>query len=121
MVAAAVILALALVAWRAERLARAVLEARQVARSRELAIAERRLTLEEMRQAAVLEPEEVPVDLRLRYEMETESWAKEQMRSLIRELYAEHKNWDAVRHQISHLDVAAGMQEPGWSQTQVLS
>ena len=98
-------------AWRDLRRAALRLEGRR------LDIEERRLRLDESRGAASLDPEEMPVDLLMRCEQETEEWAREQLRSLVRQLYAQHKNWDSVRLELSKLDMQAVHAEPGWSIT----
>lgn len=107
--------------WRVERFVRDRQTRLDAAAERRLAIEERKLALEERRLASTLEPEEVPADLRVRYELETEPWARDQMRSLIRELHNEYRNWDSVRQALGQLDTQVAHREPGWSQTQVLS
>lgn len=82
-----------------------------------LALEERRLALEEKRLSANLEPEEIPIDLQMRYNGETEVWAREQVKGLIQELFGRHKNWDAVRAELQRLDSVANGSEAGWSQT----
>lgn len=125
---AAVLAGVALVGWRLERvlreriaLERTKAEALRSIQELKLAIRERQLALEEQRLAANLEPEEVPADLRLRYEQETEPWAREQLRALIRELHAQFKSWDGVRTALGQLDAHAAHMDRGWSQTTVLS
>lgn len=121
MTLAAVCALVGFLAYRLDGLARARIAAQAAEASRRLALEERRLALEEKRVVATLEPEEVPADLRLRYEMETETWAREQMRALIRELFEQHKSWDAVRQQLGQLDMTVAHRELGWSQTRVTS
>lgn len=80
----------------------------------------RRLLLEEKRAAAVLEPEEMPVDLRMRVDRETETWAREQLRALVVELFGRFKDWNAVRTELDRMDRQANGGTPGWSQTEVM-
>lgn len=120
-VLAAVLAGVALVGWRLERVLRERMALQRAQVERELAIRERQIALEERRVAATLEPEEVPVDLRLRYERETEPWARDQMRALIRELFDQFKTWDGVRMALGQLDAQAAHMERGWSQTTTLS
>lgn len=87
---------------------------------RKLALEERRLAMEEKRLAANLEPEEVPVDLQMRYNGETEPWAREQVKGLIQELFGRHKSWDAVRAELQRLDAVADGSTAGWSQTRAV-
>lgn len=108
-------------AWRAELLMRERMRIVRAQMEHAMAMRERELALEEARRAASLEPEDVPVDLRLRYERETEPWAREQMRALIRELHGQCKNWDGVRQALGQLDAQAAHLDRGWSQTTVLS
>lgn len=102
-----------------ERLAlqRTQAETARALEERKLALEERRLAMEEKRLAANLEPEEIPVDLQMRYNGETEVWAREQVKGLIQELFGRHKNWDAVRAELQRLDSVANGSEAGWSQT----
>lgn len=102
-----------------ERLAlqRSQVEAERALEERKLALEERRLAMEEKRLAANLEPEEIPVDLQMRYNGETEPWAREQVKGLIQELFGRHKSWDAVRAELQRLDSVANGAEAGWSQT----
>lgn len=106
--------------WRLERFLRERQAVLTAAANRRLAMEERKLALEERRLAATLEPEDIPADLRVRFEGETEPWAREQMRSLIRELHNEYRNWDSVRQAMGQLDAQVAHREPGWSQTQVM-
>jgi hypothetical protein len=98
---------------REDRAARARIEERR------LTLEERRLTLEEQRVAPPVDAEEVPVDLQLRINAETETWARESMQSLVRELYMKHRNWDSVRAEMGRLDAQTMLAPPGWSQTGV--
>lgn len=109
------------VLWRVERFVRERQAILNAAAARRLAMEERKLALEERRLAATLEPEDIPADLRVRVDGETEPWARDQMRSLIRELHNEYRNWDSVRQALGQLDTQVAHREPGWSQTQVLS
>jgi hypothetical protein len=85
------------------------------------ALESRRLMLEERRSAASLEPEQLPADLQMRVERETEVWAREQLRALLVELYGRHQNWSAVRSELDRLDRQSnGDLSPGWSQTEVV-
>lgn len=86
---------------------------------RQLDLEERRLSLEERRMAATLEPEEMPLDLRVQIDRETETWAREQLESLVRQLHGKHRNWDAVRTELSRLVQVAETADAGWSQTRV--
>lgn len=112
---------LALVAWRAEMALRAVWRGRVALQERELALRERELALVEQRQTVSEELEELPADLQLRIRAESELWAQGQLRSLVQQLYARHKDWDMVRAEVSAMDAAAIMAEHGWSQTAVVS
>lgn len=96
---------------------RAKAEALRTIEQFKLALEERRLALEEKRLASNLEPEEIPIDLQMRYNGETEPWAREQVKGLIQELFGRHKNWDAVRAELQRLDSVANGAEAGWSQT----
>lgn len=82
-------------------------------------LATRHLQLEEKRAAAALEPEELPVDLQMRVNRETEVWAREQVRAVITELFVRHKDWAAVRTELDRLDRQANGAPTGWSQTEV--
>lgn len=82
-------------------------------------LATRHLQLEERRAASTLEPEELPVDLQMRVNRETEVWAREQVRAVVAELYARHKDWSAVRSELDRLDRSASASPTGWSQTEV--
>lgn len=110
-----------LVVWRLERAARAVWRARLALQERELAIREREVSLTEQRQAMTLDAVDVPQDLQARIRAESELWAQEQLRSLIQQLYARHKDWDLVRAEVSAMDAASIMAEHGWSQTSVVA
>ena len=109
------------VAWRLERAARAAWRARLALQERELAIREREVSLTEQRQALTLDAVAIPQDLQARIRAESELWAQEQLRSLIQQLYARHKEWDLVRAEVSAMDAAAIMAEHGWSQTSVVA
>lgn len=104
---------------RAEKVLGSVLMTRADIERRKLELEERKLVVEERRSPNSLEPEELPVDLQMRVAHETEPWAQEQVRSLIRQLYNEHKTWDAVRQALSHLDESTETRPAGWSQTVV--
>ena len=120
MIVAAVICATVLgVLWRVEGVLRQAAEARRQLQERELALRERELALLEQRQAASLEPDEMPVDLMMRCAAETEDWAREQLRSLVQQLYSKHKNWDSVRTELMKLDMIASNADAGWSLTRV--
>ena len=93
----------------------------RVVRERQFALEERRLALEEQRQAASEEMPEMPLDLVMRCNAETEIWAREQMRSVVSQLWVKHKNWDGVRTEMAALDAAAIALEMGWSQTNAVS
>lgn len=90
-------------------------------RERQLALEERRLALEEQRVASNEDMPEMPLDLAMRCNNETEIWAREQMRSVVQQLWAKHKNWDGVRTEMAALDAAAVALEMGWSQTHAVS
>ncbi len=92
---------------------------RRAIEEKKLALEERRLALEEQRSASTLDPEEVPVDLQMRCNAETEDWAREQLRSLVTQLYAKHKNWDSVRTELYKLDMVSASAEHGWSITRM--
>lgn len=108
--------------WRIERLVheradaeRRRQEAAAAVRAQELALEERRLAIEERRVVATLEPEGVPVDLLQRITAETEDWAREQVRTLVTQLYQRHGNWDTVRLELARADAVT--LPMGWSQT----
>jgi hypothetical protein len=97
---------------REDRAQRAQLEERR------LTLEERRLTLEEQRAILPASVEEdIPVDLQLRINAETETWARDSMQALARELYMKHRNWDSVRAEMGRMDAQAMLAPPGWSQT----
>lgn len=107
--------------WRVDRLWQRVHASRQAVQERELALREREMALMEKR---VQEPDEamqLPTDLQLRVNAESQQWAREQMLSLVRQLYGKHKNWDAVRMEVQQLDAQAVMAEFGWSQVSGVS
>lgn len=107
--------AVAVLIWRLDRWRLDVAERTR----RQLDLEERRLALEERRMAATLEPEEMPLDLRVQIDRETETWAREQLESLVRQLHAKHRSWNAVRAEMSRLVQAAELADAGWSQTRV--
>jgi hypothetical protein len=107
--------------WRAERVLTAALKTKAELQVKELELQGRRVALEEKRMSASLEPDEIPIDLRARYMGETQDWAREQVRSLIQQLYAQHKNWDSVRADLTQLDAESASASGGWSQTTVMS
>lgn len=109
------------VAWRAERLLRGLWRDRQALAERTLALKERELALAEQRQAANEDMPEMPLDLQMRCGNESELWAREQMRSVVQQLWAKHRNWDGVRVEVAALDAASVALEMGWSQTQAVS
>lgn len=90
-------------------------------RERALALEERRLALEEKRQAALEDMPEMPLDLVMRCNNETELWAREQMRAVVQQLWAKHRSWDGVRTEVAALDAAAVALEMGWSQSPAVS
>lgn len=112
---------LALVGWRVEAGLRALAAQRIKLQARELALAERRLALEEQRQAANEDMPAMPLDLVMRCNNETETWAREQMRSVVQQLWGKHRNWDGVRTEMAAMDAAALASEMGWSQTRQVS
>ncbi len=82
--------AVALFIWmRLERLLRAKVE-------RELAVAERRVALEEARQARPAPEVTIPTGLLLLANRETEPWAQEHVKRRMRELYVETQDWGMV-------------------------
>ena len=118
-VATLVCLTLGVVAWRVEAGVRLMAKQRVQLRERELALRERELALQEERQRASLDPEDMPIDLAMRCESETEDWARAQLRSLVQQLYGKFKNWDSVRTELMKLDMVSASAEHGWSLTRV--
>jgi len=108
-----------LVAWRVEAALREMTRGRQVVHERELQLRERELALVEQRQTSALDPEEIPIDLAMRCNGETEPWAREQLRSLVQQLYGKHQHWDSVRTELMKLDMLSSSAETGWSITRV--
>lgn len=94
---------------------------RRVLTERRLALQERELALQERRAEGIEEMPPLPADLQMRVNAETELWARDQVRALVQQLWNKHKQWDAVRAEMSNADAAAVMQTFGWSQTSVLS
>lgn len=111
----------AVIAWRVESVLRVRTAWRRHLEERELALRERELALTERRSAVMDEVPELPLDLKLRCNSETELWAKEQMRSVVEQLWRKHGDWDRVRSEVSQMDAQAVMAELGWSQTEVVS
>lgn len=107
------------VLWRVEAFVRQAATQKHQLQEREMALRERELALQEERQRATLDPEEMPVDLAMRCAAETEDWAREQLRSLVVQLYGKHKNWDSVRTELMKLDMVAANAEAGWSLTRI--
>lgn len=118
---ALVCLTLGVIVWRAEAALRTLFAQRTRLQERELTLRERELAMLEERQAASLDPEEMPVDLLMRCAAETEDWARDQLRSLVQQLYMRHKNWDSVRTEMAKLDMAAAHADAGWSITRMAS
>lgn len=118
---AAGLLTLGVVGWRVEGLVRAWLGARRTLEERTLALRERELALAERRAEGSEEMPPLPLDLVSRVNGETEPWAREQVLSLVQQLWRKHKSWDPVRHELSTADAHAVIAELGWSQTGVVS
>lgn len=97
------------------------LRQRQATELRRLALEERRLALEERRQASHEDMPEMPLDLMMRCNNETELWAREQMRTVVQQLWAKHRTWDGVRTEMAALDAASVALEMGWSQSPAVS
>lgn len=108
-------------AWRTEQLLRLFLARRKQVEDREFTLRERHLALQEQRALPSPEIEEVPMDLQQRILGESELWARDQMRSLVQQLYAKHNDWDKVRAEVSAVDAAIVRASYGWSQTSVVS
>lgn len=81
--------ALLIVGWRIER----VLKARA---DRQLAIEERKVALEEARVKPREQDIPIPKGLLMIAANETESWANEQLKQRMRELFAETGDWNVV-------------------------
>ena len=81
--------ALLLVGWRVER----VLAKRA---ERQLALEERKVALEEARLKKPTDETPIPKGLLMIAARETESWANEQLKQRMRELYAETGDWNVV-------------------------
>lgn len=86
-----------------------------------LALETRRLALEEQRAAAIEDMPAMPLDLVMRCNNETETWAREQMRSVVQQLWAKHRSWEGVRSEMAAMDAAALASEMGWSQSRQVS
>lgn len=86
-----------------------------------VALEERRIALEEQRVAANEDMPAMPLDLVMRCNNETETWAREQMRSVVQQLWSKHRSWDGVRSEMAAMDAAALAAEMGWSQTKQVS
>jgi hypothetical protein len=113
--------ALTVLGWRVEHIVRAWLASRDAFEARTLAIREREVALAEQRAQGSEEMPPLPLDLVGRVNGETEPWAREQVQSLVQQLWRKHKAWDAVRSELATLDAHAVMAEQGWSQTGLLS
>lgn len=109
------------VCWRLEGVVRAYLAQQREQTARELTIREREMTLAEKRAEGSEEMPALPLDLQVRVNTETEDWARDQVRSLVQQLWTKHKAWDPVRAELANLDAQAVMSELGWSQTRVVS
>jgi hypothetical protein len=107
--------------WRLEGVVRVYLAQQRDREQRELGIREREVTLAERRAEGIEEMPPLPLDLQSRVNLETEDWAREQVRSLVQQLWTKHKHWDPVRAELANLDAQAVMSELGWSQTRVVS
>lgn len=107
--------------WRFDGLVRTWLASRRAVEERTLALRERELALAERRAEGSEEMPALPLDLLARVNGETEPWAREQVLSLVQQLWRKHKSWDPVRHELSTADAHAVIAELGWSQTGVVS
>lgn len=91
---ALIVAALLVVGWRIERVVRD-------RNDRTLAIAERKIALEEARLARPVAETPIPVGLMTLANRETEEWARDHIKRRMRELYAETHDWNQVAYLIA--------------------
>lgn len=113
---AAGLLTLGVVGWRIDGLIRSFMASRRAVEERTLSLRERELLLAERRAEGSEEMPALPLDLQARVNRETEPWAREQVSSLVQQLWRKHRAWDPVRHEMSTADAHAVISELGWSQ-----
>ena len=83
---------------------------------REVKVKERAMTLTEQEKAQRPTTEEMPEDLRVRIRAWEDSWAREGAEAEVWALYNEHKDWDAVRRNLTTMPIRNDNQPEGMIQ-----